>query len=128
MKRIIILLALLTGLFTLNLSAQTSQFSQPTYLTITTNSGVLATTAFQVQIPAIALTITATNSATIVTNTIYQVISYTNSYTFIYNAATMGTNFTTNFNNGFPLTVSVTNLTYGQAAPQSGGSNTCFIK
>lgn len=106
--------------------AQTFQFSQATYLTVTTNSpSPLATTVFGVQVPSISLNITATNTSTIVTNTVFQVLSATNSYTFIYNASTMGTNFTTNWPSTYFL---VTNSTYGQASPQSGGSNTVFIK
>lgn len=105
--------------------AQTFQFSQPTYLTVTTNSPALASTVFGVQIPPISLQITATNTSTVVTNTINQVLSVTNSITFIYNASTMGTNFTTNWTSQFIL---VTNTTFGQAQPQQGGSNTVYIK
>jgi hypothetical protein len=106
------------------------QFSQSTQLTVTTNSPVLITTPFVVNVPSISLTITATNAATIVTNTLFQslsiggvVLNYPT--TFIYNASTMGTNFTTNFP---PYNVYATNYTYGQAAPQSTASNSVSIK
>lgn len=121
-------MAIAASLVAMTSFAQTMQFSQPTYLTTATNSGVLAVTPFNVVLPPIALTITATNPATVVTNTIYQVIAQTNSYTFVYSAATMGTNFTTNFNGGNTIVFQVTNRTYGIAVPQSGGSNTCFIQ
>ncbi|HEV2691940.1 MAG TPA: hypothetical protein VG347_03515 [Verrucomicrobiae bacterium] len=109
-------------------AGQTQQFSQPLALTGPATSGVLATTPFMVQLPPISLTIQATNANTVVTNIITQIIAVTNSYTFIYNAATMGTNFTTNFNNGNGFSFPVTNRTYGLAIPQSGGSNNCLIQ
>ena len=127
----VFLLALIALLFVqcTKAVAQQYQFSQGTYLTVTTNSASpLATTVFPVTVPPLALTITCTNANTVITNTIFNVITYTNSFTFVYSAATMGTNFSTNFNNGNPISFSVTNLTYGQAAPQSGGTNTATIK
>lgn len=122
-----VITALLLLLLTLAAQATLQQFSQPTYLTVTTNA-LLSSNVFAVTLPPISLTITATNANTRVTNTIFQCVTVTNSYTFVYDASTMGTSFTTNFNNGQPLTMYVTNTTYGQAAPQQGGSNTCFIQ
>jgi hypothetical protein len=128
MKIKLTLLALM--LFGFSAAAQLQQFTQPTYLTITTNSGVLIATPVQVNVPSISLTITATNSYTMVTNNLFNTIfingsNYVISQTFVYNAATMGTNFTTNFP---PSTIVLTNYTFGQAIPQAGGSNTCYIK
>ena len=133
-SRFLSAIALVAVLFALmancaKLRAQQYQFAQGTYLTVTTNSSApLATTVFGVTLPPLSLTITCTNASTVITNTIFNVITFTNSYTFVYSAATMGTNFTTNFNNGNPISFSVTNFTYGQAAPQSGGTNTATIK
>ena len=133
-SRFILCVAAVAVLFALmahscKLQAQQYQFSQGTYLTMTTNSSApLANTVFGVTLPPLALTITCTNANTVITNTIFNVITYTNSFTFVYSAATMGTNFSTNFNNGNPISFSVTNLTYGQAAPQSGGTNTATVK
>ena len=129
--RIFVLLLALIALLLVECTkagAQQYQFSQGTYLTVTTNSAVLATTVFPVTLPPLAFNVTCTNASTVITNTIFNVISFTNSFTFVYSAATMGTNFSTNFNNGNPITFNVTNLTYGQAAPQSGGTNTATIK
>ena len=126
----ILLLALIALLFAVCVksSAQQYQFSQGTYLTVATNSGTLATTTFQQQVNPIALSILCTNSATVITNVIVTTITATNSMTFVYSASTMGTNFSTNFNNGNPLSLSVTTTTYGLAIPQSGGTNTATIK
>lgn len=105
--------------------AQTMQFSQPTYLTIPTNSPTLSTGLVSVSIPAISLTVTATNLNTIVTNTLVQVVTVTNVSTFVYNAGAMGTNFSTNFP---ASTYTATVRLYGNATPQAGGSNTCYIQ
>ena len=133
-SRFILAIALVAVLFALmahscKLRAQQYQFSQGTVLTVPTNSALpLATTPFTVTLPPLALSIQATNPTTIITNTINNVILVTNSFTFIYNAAIHGTNFSTNFNNGNSISFNVTNYTYGQAAPQSGGTNTATIK
>ena len=108
--------------------AQTSQFAQSSFLTSNLTSGVLATTPFTAQLPPISLAIQATNPFTIVTNQFSQVATVTNTFVFIYNAQTMGTNFSTNFNNGNGLTLQGTVTTYGVAILQSGGSNNCQIK
>lgn len=124
----------LLALFAATSRAQTFQFSQPTYLTAPTNTtqvtgGPLASNIFFVSLPPISMSFSgATNPNTTVTNTISQVISFTNTVTFVYNAGINGTNFTTNFNNGNPLSFAVTNKTEGWAFPQSGGSNTCYVK
>ena len=102
-----------------------SQFGQPTLLTVPTNSGPIQTTPFQVYVPPISLTITATNPLTIVTNVITQVITFTNTTTFIYNAAIYGMNFSTNWLGYYAL---VTNSTVGWAFPQSSISNAVYIK
>ena len=128
-------LAALALLATLGLAApaaaQVSQFGQPTYLLGLTNSPVLATTTFNVYVPPISLSITATNASTVITNLIGNTVTVngTNSLsfatTFVYYAATMGTNFSTNWP-GYYLTV--TNYTYGVAIPQAGGTNTAYVK
>lgn len=99
MKKLTLILIAILFAPLLPARAQLSQFGQPTYLQCPTNSGVIATTVFYVSVPAITLSITATNPATIITNT--------------------------NFN---AYSVIVTNYTFGQAAPQSGGTNTAYIK
>ena len=110
---------------------QIYQFGQPTYLLFTTNSQVLATTVYNVYVPPLSLQIQATNALTVITNTINNTITVngtnnlTVGMTFVYNAATMGTNFSTNWPGYF---LAVTNYTYGQAIPQSGGTNTAYIK
>ena len=98
--RIFVLLLALIALLLVECTkagAQQYQFSQGTYLTVTTNSAVLATTVFPVTLPPLAFNATCTNASTVITNTIFNVISFTNSFTFVYSAATMGTNFSTNF-------------------------------
>lgn len=113
-------------------SAQQYQFGSPTYLTVATNSASIngqnvfsVTNLVQVQPGPISLTITATNAATVVTNTLTTVITATNITTFIYSAATYGVNFSTNFPS---TTFTATAVTTAWAIPQSGGSNTCYIK
>lgn len=130
MKKLTLILIAILFAPLLPARAQLSQFGQPTYLQCPTNSGVIATTVFYVSVPAITLSITATNPATIITNTIFNGLNVGGSNlvpatVFIYNAAIHGTNFTTNFN---AYSVIVTNYTFGQAAPQSGGTNTAYIK
>lgn len=114
---------------TISAGAQTYQFTQPTYLTVATNSDTLATSTAVVTVPSISLTITATNSATIVTNTLFTGFTVGGTTyaarTFVYNAAVHGTNFTTNWPS---YQITVTNYLTGQASPQSGGTNTCYIK
>lgn len=110
--------------------AQVSQFSQPTYLTIQTNSPVLSQAPVTIYVPPISLSITATNPFTVITNNICVGLNVNGTQlvpqsTFIYTAATMGTNFTTNFPGYY---ISVPNYIFGQAIPQSGGSNTASIK
>lgn len=111
-------------------SAQVSQFGQ--YLTLTgpATSSVVAVAPFSIQVPAITLSIVATNPATVVTNDI--MLTFTNNGTaltiqkeFIYNAATMGTNFTTNFPT-YPLNLSA--YAFGYAAPLAGSTNNVQIK
>ena len=127
MKKLIII-AILT-VAAVGAQAQTSQFSQPTYLTGATNSGTLATAVTTVIVPSISLTITATNNATVVTNTLFAGLTVGATTlpktVFIYSAATYGTNFSTNWPS---YSISVTNFLTGQASPQAGGSNTCYIQ
>ena len=129
MKKTLLKIAVVVAfLLPIAASAQMNQFAQATQLTLTTNSPLLATGIANIQLTPISLTIYATNSATIITNTIFSVVNFTNAYTFVYNASTMGTNFSTNFNNGLPLTFAVTNAIYGQASPQGGSTNIVYIK
>lgn len=132
-----LLSALLIAVFVLACrpaAAQSFQFSQPTYLFAPTNciqvtGSPLASNIFNVTLPPLSLSFSgATNPNTTVTNIIVQTITFTNSIQFIYNAGVNGTNFTTNFNNGGFIGMFVTNQTVGWAFPQSGGSNTCFVK
>lgn len=111
--------------------AQISQFGQATYLTVTTNAGPIAQQTFQVYVPSISLTITATNVNTVITNTLNHTVSlggtnyFTIANTFIYSAATMGTNFSTNFPAAFYVG---TDYVWAQAAPMLAGGSNVYIK
>jgi hypothetical protein len=128
MKKLISL-AILAASFTV--SAQVNQFGQPTYLTVATNPGNLATAVSTITVPAISLTISSiTNINTIVTNTLFKGMTVgaatIPATQFIYRASDYGTtnDFTTNWGS---YTIYVTNYLLGQAIPQTG-SNTVYIK
>lgn len=129
----ILICTLLLGLCFLTITsirAQISQFGQATFLQCQTNSGVLVTTVYSVSVPAISLSITATNTATIITNYLGNSLFIGGSNVFvgtmfIYNAATMGTNFSTNFN---AYSLSVTSYTFGEAIPMLSGGSNAYIK
>lgn len=107
---------------------QNFQFAQPTYLTTPTNV-LLSSNTFVITLPPLTITVSgATNPYTQFTNIITLQLAYSNSYQFVYTAGTMGTNYTTNFNNGQFIQLTLTNLTYGWAFPQSNGFNNVFVK
>ena len=106
--------------------AQVSQFASSSQCVSNLTSPSLYTAQFTVTVPAISLTIQATNALTILTNTLNDGINVNGTQlvpqsTFVYNAATMGTNFSTNWPS-YQLTF--TNYLFGQAILQNGAGGT----
>lgn len=113
--------------------------SGPVLLTVATNSGLVVNQPNYVTLPSTTVIISGiTNPATQVTNSFCQTLTangttFTVSTNFVFNAAAQGL---TNASPGNPLSwtntfssqqLTVPNWSFLQAAPQSGGSNTCSI-
>ena len=129
MKRFFAFLILAALLCAVESQAQTSQFSQPTsFVSTSTNSPILASGIATISMPAISLSITVTNPNAIITNTYCltnAAAGVTVQKTFIYTAATMGTNFSTNFNT---FAQPVTNAIFGQASQSAAITNGATIQ
>lgn len=128
-KKIAILVIALCSFATIA-SAQVSQFSSPSLLTTNLTSPSLYTATYTLTVPAISLTIQATNAATVITNTLNTGLNVNGTQlvpasTFVYNAATMGTNFSTNWPS---YQITGTTYLFGQAVLQAGGTNNALIK
>lgn len=125
-KAVVALLMLL-----LSISAKAQLYSQPTYLTVGTNTPIIFTNYATLVVPTISVAITGmTNGGTQFSNMLYQSLWATGSNAFTTTNITFnaGGN-TANTNIVFSSTTYVIPVyTYFGAIPQTPGSNTVFIK